>query len=717
MIIALIGAALAREGMWEPAQLPSQASGLREAGYAGDAAALARLDSAPLGAVVSLGGCTASFVSPDGLLATNHHCVTGYLQQASREGEDLIDTGFVARARGEERSVGPGGRVYVTTAVRDVSREVTGKLSAKVADADRAERIDDAVKQLVATCEKPAGTRCRVASFFGGSEHRLITMTELQDVRLVMAPPDSVGNYGDEIDNWHWPRHAGDFAFIRAYVGKDGKAAPYAPDNVPYRPPLNLSLNPRGVEPGDFVMVAGYPGGTDRWRTALEVRRAAEIELPRSIAEQQYILDLFAEVAKTDPAAGPILEPSRLGIANGMFNSKWTLQAFAKGDVVRHAEERHAALEAWIAADPTRARYRTALDDLRVLLTAGDATRDRDEALGYLAYVGDLIGAANTLVTRAHEREKADAKRRLGFQDRDEPATRARMTSMQRGLQLESERRLVHRYLSRLAALPDCPPELRTWLGLDAGDARAAQAAVDAAVARLYASPRLADASYRVGLLDLSLPALQAAATEDPFLGLALAMRPFHERERTLGRTREGAMSRLRPIVVEAMRLATPARAYADANSTLRVTFGTVQGYRPSDAVTYAPQTTLEGVAEKAGAWPFDASPEHLAAIGSRRYGPYASTKLGTVPVDFLSDLDITGGNSGSPTLDRDGRLVGLAFDGNVEGIASDWAFDPVYARTIHVDVRYMLWYLDAVARADGLLVELGQTPALQGAR
>jgi hypothetical protein len=469
------------------------------------------------------------------------------------------------------------------------------------------------------------------------------------------------------------------------------------------------------VEPGDFVMVAGYPGGTDRWRTGLEVRRAADIELPRSIAEQQYILDLFAEVAKADPAAGPVLEPSRLGIANGMFNSKWTLQAFAKGRVVERAEERHAALEAWVAADPSRARYKSALDELRALLAAGDATRERDEALGYLGYVGDLIGAANTLVARAHEREKPDAKRRLGYQDRDEPGTRARMTSMQRGLQLESERRLVHRYLSRVAALPDCPPELRAWLGLD--NARPAQEAVDAAVARLYATPRLADATYRVGLLDLPLAALQTAAKDDPFLGLAVAMRPFHERERAIGRGREGAMSRLRPVVIEAMRLATPARAYADANGTLRVTYGTVQGYRPSDAVTYAPQTTLEGVAEKAGAWPFDAAPDHLAAIAAKRHGPYASPGLGTVPVDFLSDLDITGGNSGSPTLDKDGRLVGLAFDGNVEGIASDWAFDPLYARTIHVDVRYMLWYLDAVARAEGLLTELGQTPALQGAR
>lgn len=730
-----IGAAWAVEGMWEPSQLPMQANALTTAGFQGDVGVLARLDAAPLGAVVSLGGfCTASFVSTAGLLVTNHHCVTGLLQQASNEGEDLIDTGFLAQARGDERSAGPGARVYITTSIRDVTDDVLGKLPAKLGDAARDEAIEVRTKRIVAGCEKP-GVRCRVASFYGGSNYRLVTQTEFQDLRVVMAPPDSVGNYGDEIDNWHWPRHAGDFGFLRVYVGKDGKSAPYSPDNVPYRPIHHLTMQPKGVGPGGFVMVAGYPGSTDRWRTALEVERAATIDLPGDIAEEQFLLDTFAAVATADASAGPVLEPARLSIANGMFNAKGTLEGYARTGIVAQAQARDAALRAWVQADPARKpRYDAALTELDAVVRSGDATRERDELLGYLRYGSDLLEAAETVVLRARERTKKDPARLPGFQERDEARTRARFASLQKGLQLEADRRILKHYLGRLAVREDCPPELRTWLGLPPTGSVAADAgaiAVDAAVLRLYGAartngagdgalggggpppapaPKLAELAYRTSLLDLAADKLPA---EDMWLSLATALLPVRDAQRATARARGGALSRLRPLYVEAMKAHDPARGYSDANGTLRLTYGTVQGYTPRDALTYAPQTTLEGIAEKAGAWPFDAAPAHLAAIAAKKHGPYADAALGSVPVDFLSDLDITGGNSGSPTLDAAGDLVGLAFDGNYEGIASDWVFDRKVARTIHVDARYILWYLDAVAQADALVTELGQTPSL----
>jgi hypothetical protein len=202
-------------------------------------------------------------------------------------------------------------------------------------------------------------------------------------------------------------------------------------------------------------------------------------------------------------------------------------------------------------------------------------------------------------------------------------------------------------------------------------------------------------------------------AAKDGFLSLAVALRPYDEAREAEMKEDAGAAARLRPLYVEALRAFDPNRAYSDANGTLRVTFGTVQGYQPRDAVSYAPQTTVKGIVEKAGEWPFAAPAGLLAAIEAGKWGSWADPLLGTVPVDFLSDLDITGGNSGSPTLDARGRLVGLAFDGNAEGIASDWVFDPVVARTIHVDVRYILWYLDAVTQADGLIREMGLEPSI----
>jgi hypothetical protein len=228
-------------------------------------------------------------------------------------------------------------------------------------------------------------------------------------------------------------------------------------------------------------------------------------------------------------------------------------------------------------------------------------------------------------------------------------------------------------------------------------------------VDRLFAEPVLAREEVRLRLLDLSLSKFP---TEDGFVSLARALAPVRAAQREEARVREGAASRLRPALVEAERAFDPGRAYPDANGTLRVTYGTLQGYAPRDGVYHTPQTTLEGVAAKAGPWPFDAPQPLLDAVKARRHGPYADLLLGSVPVNFLSDLDITGGNSGSPTLNAAGELVGLAFDGNIEGVASDWFFDARVARTIHVDSRYVLWYLDAVADADALLRELGRTPA-----
>ncbi|MEN9785999.1 MAG: hypothetical protein RLZZ299_1263 [Pseudomonadota bacterium] len=707
MLLATIGLAFAVEGMWEPSQLPSQAVGLARAGFKGNAVMLSRLDAAPLGAVVSLGGCTASFVSPDGLLVTNHHCVTGYLQQATREGENLVDTGFLARTRSEERSVGQSGRVYVTTDIEDVTEQVVGRFPKKLKDARRAELIEERTKALVAACEKPGGVRCRVVSFYEGAVYRRITQRELRDLRLVMAPPDSVGSYGDEIDNWQWPRHAGDFAFVRAYVAPDGAFAPYAVENVPYAPPMHLRMAKRGPQPGEFVMVAGYPGSTDRWRTALEMERAETIDIPRDVAELKAVLEVYAAVAAADPKAAVVLEPARLGVSNTLLNLEGTLAGYRRGDIVGRARAREAGFIDWMSADPARAPYRTNLEELRALVRAGDGTRDRDFLLEMLRGTSPTLHAAETLVEWAAEQKKKDAKRRPGFQARDRARLRDRMVDLGRRLEPASERRLVARYLGQLAARADCPEELKTWLGLGAGRDPSRQVA--AAVDRLFAEPVLAREEVRLRLLDLSLSKFP---TEDGFVSLARALAPVRAAQREEARVREGAASRLRPALVEAERAFDPGRAYPDANGTLRVTYGTLQGYAPRDGVYHTPQTTLEGVAAKAGPWPFDAPQPLLDAVKARRHGPYADLLLGSVPVNFLSDLDITGGNSGSPTLNAAGELVGLAFDGNIEGVASDWFFDARVARTIHVDSRYVLWYLDAVADADALLRELGRTPA-----
>ncbi|MFP5245185.1 MAG: S46 family peptidase, partial [Thermoanaerobaculia bacterium] len=262
----------AAEGMWMPQQMPQIAAELQKSGIQLDAKRLADLTGDPLGAVISLGGCTASFISPDGLVVTNHHCAFGSIQHNSSADRDLITSGFLAKTREEELPAAPGTKVWVTTSIEDVTARVMAGLAPKVADADRARHIDRREKELVSECEKAGGVRCRVSSFFEGSQYLRLTQAEISDVRLVYAPARMIGEFGGDIDNFEWPRHTGDFAFYRAYV--DGK---------PYQPKHWLKLAKTGVNEGDAVLVAGYPGRTFRYKTADEVRNYKEFVYPTSI--------------------------------------------------------------------------------------------------------------------------------------------------------------------------------------------------------------------------------------------------------------------------------------------------------------------------------------------------------------------------------------------------------------------------------------------------
>lgn len=266
----------AGEGMWVPQQLPDIAGPLNKAGLELPPEQLADLTGEPMGAIVSLGGCTASFVSPQGLVVTNHHCAYGGLQLNSTPDNNLIETGFNAATRADEVSAGPNARIYALDSIQDVTVKVKAAIAAAPDALARAHALETIEKQLVAGCEAEAGFRCRFYSFAGGNTYRLFRNLEIKDVRIVYAPPRSIGNFGGEVDNWMWPRHTGDFSFIRAYVGADGKPAAYAKDNVPYQPKhwLKIASQPLGI--GDFVMVAGYPGRTARYALAGEFDETAQ---------------------------------------------------------------------------------------------------------------------------------------------------------------------------------------------------------------------------------------------------------------------------------------------------------------------------------------------------------------------------------------------------------------------------------------------------------
>lgn len=704
-------------GMWMPRQLAAHADTLHSLGLTDDSVVLTDPLAAPLAAVVSLGGCSASFVSPEGLIITNYHCVSGALQYHSTPEKNFAEIGFVARTRAEERWNGPSARVYLTQAISDVTAQVTDGLEAIAGDQARQGELEAREKALVATCEADRPhVRCKVTSFFRGAEYHLIEQLELRDVRLVYAPPQAVGAFGGDEDNWMWPRHTGDFGFYRAYVGKDGQPADYAEDNVPYRPAHYLRVATEPLRKGEPVVVAGYPGRTYRYKTADEVDDAITWYYPRRIAAIEEYMAALEEVSRTGEDVAIKAAPRMDGFQNALKNYHGMMDGLVKGGLAQQKAAQEQALAAWINAAPERkAAYGNVLAAMAALHAEQRQTRDRDADFGDLLRYSSLFDTALVIVRMAEERPRPDAERDPEFQERNWERIAAGMRSMSRRYDRNIERAMLGVILRRAARNPEANGDwLRLVLGQERVDEAASDVAIEAAIDRLLAATRLEDEAVRLQLLDQATTASLGEST-DGFIRLALALRPLHKEIEERDERLAGAFALTEPRYMAALRARAGGDLAPDANSSLRVTYGTVRGYRPRpDAPVYEPFTTLSGVlAKHRDQAPFDVPDALLAAARAGQTGSYADEALGEVPVNFLSDLDTTGGNSGSATLNRRGELVGLLFDGNYESMASDWLFIPALTRSIHVDIRYVLWFMDAVDQADHLVEELGVTPSV----
>lgn len=706
IIVVLVAAsAAADEGMWMPQQVPQLAAELRQAGLKIDPNRLSDLLGDPLGAVISLGGCTASFVSPEGLVVTNHHCAQGSIQFNSTPQRDLIKNGFLARTRDDELPAAPGSRIFVTTKIEDVTDRVTGRLPARLTDADRARTIERREKELIDECERAGGVRCRVGSFFEGSQYLRTTQAEIRDVRLVYAPAEGIGNFGGETDNWMWPRHTGDFAFYRAYVGKDGKPADFSRENVPFRPAHWLKVSTEGINPGDLVIVAGYPGRTFRYRTGYEVANAQQFTIPTTIRYATELNRILREVGEGKREV-EILNASRIrGNDNLLKNYVGTLENLNRGKIAAQRQERERELSAWMAATPERTKtYGEVLGRIQSLDEQHFSTRERDLLMSWIGRSSPMLAQAQRIYRWSVEKTKKDLDRESGYRDRDVPMMMQASDRVQRQIHVESDRAGLRFFLLEAEKLPAG----QRIKAID--DAVAAAAGVDKFLDQLYANTKVHIAQERKAMYDQSRAQLDAR--DDAMIDFAAALLPLHLQIEERDKQLTGAMSRVRPLYLQALREMTAGRLYPDANSTLRLSFGKVVGYEPRDAVKYEAQTTLSGVlAKTTGKDEFDTPDTLLAAARARNFDGYTDPQLGDVPVNFLADCDITGGNSGSATLNARGELAGLAFDGNYEALGSDYLVDPDISRSIHVDAVYMVWIMDAVDRAHHLLREMGLTP------
>nr|HEX4315627.1 S46 family peptidase [Kofleriaceae bacterium] len=705
-------------GMWRPQQLalPQLADTLRSLGLQLDPKTLGDPLQEPLAAVVSLGGCTGSFVSPEGLIATNHHCAQGALLQISDNSHNYLEDGFLAKSHAEDKPAGPSQHVMVAQAFTDVSKRIRDELDAIGDPIARRKEIENREKELVAACEKDRPwLRCVVSSFFHGGQFELIEMLDIKDVRVVYVPARAVGDYGGEIDNWEWPRHTGDWSFFRAYVGRDGKPADYSPENIPYQPKHYLHVSAAGLKTGDFVMAAGYPGRTERTETASQLHHDLDWGYPTRIDYDTQRYKIAEEHWKDGGEIGRKAGVMKQGIENGLEKTQGIVQGFTKNpDLVKQKDELDRKAKAW-AAQPGYDIDKTGIERYEALIADQFKAAPNDFARAAAFHGSTLLASAIAIAHWAEERAKKDDDRKPGYQQRDLERATAGQKALGKRYDKTLDRAFFRLALVRALALPEAErPWLATLLGTKKG-AKLDEAAIDKVLDAWYAGTKLESDATRIELLDKSTMR-DLESTKDPFVQAALRVWPVIKADEKTADARDGELALFAPMYVEAMRQALGGALAPDANGTLRVTFGTVKSLHPDakDLASGAFTVASQILAKDTGKEPFNSPKKVLDAIKAKNFGPYGDPALnGDLPIDFEADLDSTGGNSGSPVMNNRGELVGLLFDGNKEGLASDVVFDGTTTRSIMVDARYMLWTMDLLDDAKGLLSEMGIAPKM----
>jgi hypothetical protein len=713
LFIALIcalaaGEGFAVEGKWTPQQiLELDAKELRELGLEIPPSRLWSRDGAGLlSAAVKVGtGCSGGFISSQGLIITNHHCAFDILQQHSTPERNLIENGFLARTRGEELS-GKGTRITVPHRIVDVTAEVEAAVPSGADDLARFQAIERKKKELVRTCEQQPNRRCQVEAFDGGVSYLLFEGIEYPDARLVFAPPLAVGEYGGEVDNWSWPRHTGDFALLRVWAGPEGEPVPEGQGTGAYRPQHFFPVSAKGVQPGSFVMLLGYPGVTYRSLTATEMRERAELYFPRRGELYRAWMDLMEASSERSEEARIALADRLKTLSNREKNSRGQVAGLRRGRILEKKDAAEKEVLAWATRRPEQAEALAAQKELAEMMEAQVRTWDRDFLLDQTKGGPKPLDLALTLVRWSGEKVKPDLERETEYMERERERLRDRLRRDQKRMHLPTEEALLADLLLRYANLPEGS---RVAAVEELLDGVRTPDAVRAKAADVIAHTKVTDAAERDRMFDESTQELQAR--HDPLLDLAFALdRELRERKEREDRVK-GTISRLRPRWQKAVRAHAGKPVAPDGNGTLRVSLAHVRGYSPRDAVELVPQTTVAGIVEKhTGEAPFDAPDAVIAAAPSAPSSRWAEPKLGDVPVAFLADGDTTGGSSGSPVLNGRGELVGVNFDRVWENVANDFGYNPEVARNISVDIRYLLWLLETLhgEGAQGVLGEMG---------
>ncbi len=689
------------EGMWIPSLINKNYDEMKKLGFKLTAQDVYDINNNSLkDAIVSLGFCTGEIISAEGLMLTNHHCGYGSIQYHSSVDHDYLTDGFWAKTKAEEL---PSSEVTASILVRieDVTDRIMKETNG-LPEAERAAKLREVSK--IITDEATTGTinTASVRDMFGGNQYFLFVYEKYTDVRLVGAPPSSVGKFGGDTDNWVWPRHTGDFSIFRIYMSPDGKPAAYSKDNVPYKPKKFLPISIKGLKDGDYTMVMGYPGRTNRYAFSRELQNAVDKVNPALIELFGKRLAIMKADMDKEAAVRIKLADTYASLANTWKYYVGQNEGLQKLGVIDYKKAEEAKFTQYVNTTPelkekygmvlanidkTYADYKPYLLNNAYLNLAGFASTAS-------LYVGQFTALATALKNNAPEEiTKAAAALKEGVAEHFKdyaPATDKKLLG-----------ELLAIYNSKLSKAEKPAYLEEILLNNQTATNPFMQFAEDAFAQSLFVSKEKTEAF-------LANPTLSVIES-DPLYIYASKLDEFRKTYSAAAATFNASLTKeKRSYIAGLMEMNTGKNMYPDANSTMRLSYGQIKEYSPKDGMEYTFMTTTDGILEKykPGDQEFDVPVKLIDLIKAKEFGPYALPN-GKLPVAFISDNDITGGNSGSPVINGNGELVGCAFDGNWEAMTGDLVFDKAFKRTISVDIRYVLFIVDKYAGATNLIQEM----------